>query len=142
VPRDGAPPMSALGFTPSANSGDGPGRPGSTSSVAVWIMPMLLYVAWIMIQCGRATGPSVIGKLAPRLPAGTFTLPGTTTVPSKLPFRRTSAPPAGAGEVSRTLPVAVVPPSATAGFNVSAESDGAGAGLAGGVSRSQHSGDV
>ena len=69
----------------------------------------------------------MIVKLALMLPAGTVTLWGVTTCPSMLPLRGTRAPPAGAGEVSVTVPVVVPSPRIPADARVSDER------LAGGV---------
>ena len=44
-------------------------------------------------------------------PAGTVTLGGVATSPSRLPLSGMTAPPAGAGAVRVTVPVVVVPPS-------------------------------
>src|SRR5262245_19710205 len=86
---------------------------------------------------GAFTCGAVIVKLALRLPAGTVTLGGVTTLPSMLPLRRTVAPPAGAGDVSVTVPVDVLPLGTAAGLSVSDDKLAAGAGLPGGVRRIQ-----
>jgi hypothetical protein len=48
-------------------------------------------------------------NVALRLPAGTVTLGGVITWPSMLPCKETTEPPAGAGEVSLTVPVTLLP---------------------------------
>src|SRR5262245_58852058 len=78
---------------------------------------------------GAFTCGAVIVKLALRLPAGTVTLGGVTTCPSMLPLSRTDAPPAGAGDVSVTVPVVVPSPRIWADASVSDERLGAGVGL-------------
>jgi len=61
-------------------------------------------------QCGAFTsGAEVVVKVALTLPAGTVTLGGVITWPSILPCKETTAPPAGAGEVSFTVPVTLLP---------------------------------
>ena len=71
------------------------------------------------------------------LPAGTVTLWGVTTCPSMLPLRRTRAPPAGAGEVSVTVPVVLPSPRMLADASVSDERLGGGSGLPAGIKVSQ-----
>src|SRR5262249_44267534 len=66
-------------------------------------------------------------------PAGTVTLPGVTTCPSELPLRRTNAPPAGAGDVSVTVPVVVPSPRIVSDASVSEERLGGGARPPGGT---------
>jgi hypothetical protein len=67
-------------------------------------------------------------KLALVAPAETVTAPGALAAPGLLLDSVTTAPPAGAGPVSVTVPVEFCPPATLAGFNVSEESVAAGAG--------------
>ena len=72
-------------------------------------------------------------KVALMLPAGTVTFGGVITWPSILPCKVTRAPPAGAAEVSLTVPVTVLPASTDGWLSVSDERLGAGVGLPAGV---------
>ena len=76
-------------------------------------------------------------KVALMLPAGTVTLGGVITWPSILPLRKTAAPPAGAGEVSRTVPVTMSPASTDDELRINEETLGGGVGLPGGVSNTE-----
>src|SRR5437870_12731659 len=78
-----------------------------------------------------ATAVVLIVKVAVVLAAGTVTLEGTLAA-ALLLESATCAPPAGAGPLSVTVPVDdCVPPVTLAGFNVSEETDGGGAGITG-----------
>src|SRR5262245_1308701 len=83
---------------------------------------------------GAFTCGAAMVKLAFELPAGTVTPAGVTTWPSMLPLRRTNAPPAGAGDVSVTVPVVVVSPRILAEASVNDDRLGGGSGLPGGNS--------
>ena len=64
-----------------------------------------------------ATPPVVMVKVADVLPAETVTLAGS--VAAGLPLERvTTAPPVGAGALSVTVPVGLVPPVTLVGFRV------------------------
>jgi hypothetical protein len=68
-------------------------------------------------------------KLALVAPAVTVTLEGTLAAPVLLLDSMTTAPPAGAGALSVTVPVEFcVPPTTLVGFNAREESVGAGGG--------------
>ena len=85
-------------------------------------------------QCVAHTSGAVIWKLALLLPAGTVMLAGVMTWPSILPCRITSAPPGGAGEVSVTVAVDVLPLAMRAGLSVNDERLGGDAAAPGGIS--------
>src|SRR5437867_12429494 len=74
-------------------------------------------------------------------PAGTVTFGGVTTCPSMLPLSQTSAPPAGAGDVSVTVPVVLPSPRILADVSVSDERLGAAGGLPAGNSVSPAPGE-
>ena len=65
-----------------------------------------------------ATANVVTVKLAEVCPAGTLTMPGTRAALKLLVARVTEIPPAGAGELRNTVPVAFVPPLTLAGVIV------------------------
>jgi hypothetical protein len=58
-------------------------------------------------------------------------------MPSKLPFKNTTAPPAGAGEVSVTVPVTVVPARMDDELSAREERLGGGGELPGGVTTTE-----
>ena len=70
----------------------------------------------------------VIGKVAAVVPAGTVTVDGTLAFVGLLLDRAITSPPAGAGAVIVTVPVALDPPLTLEGFTVSEDNAGAGAG--------------
>src|SRR5439155_4123522 len=74
-------------------------------------------------------------------PAGTVTFGGVTTCPSMLPLSQTSAPPAGAGDVSVTVPVVLLSPRILADVGVRDERLGAAGGLPAGNRVSQAAGE-
>jgi hypothetical protein len=64
------------------------------------------------------TGNVVTVKLADVCPPGTFTTPGTLATDKLLVASVTEIPPAGAGELKNTVPVAFVPPLTLVGLIV------------------------
>src|SRR5262249_24014465 len=76
-------------------------------------------------------------KPALMLPAGTVTFCGVTTWPSMLPLSRTTAPPAGAGPVSVTVPVVLLSPRMTLLASERSARLGAGAGLPAGITATE-----
>jgi hypothetical protein len=65
-----------------------------------------------------ATANVVTVKLAEVCPPGTLTMPGTLAAAALLVESVTEIPPAGAGELRNTVPVAFVPPLTLAGVIV------------------------
>ena len=65
-----------------------------------------------------ATANVVTVKLAEVCPPGTLTMPGTVAAAALLVESVTEIPPAGAGELRNTVPVAFVPPLTLAGVIV------------------------
>jgi hypothetical protein len=80
---------------------------GVTVSVAVRTTPPALAV--ILTGVEEVTAEVVIGNVAVVAPAGTVTPAGTVAVPLLLDSA-TAKPPAGAADVSLTVPVALLPP--------------------------------
>ena len=66
----------------------------------------------------EATGLVVAVKVAVVAPAGTVTDAGTWAAAVLLDVNATTAPPAGAGSLSVTVPVEGLPPSTDAGFTL------------------------
>jgi hypothetical protein len=75
-----------------------------------------LHVAEMLAEVVAPTEDVLIGNVPVIDPAPTVTLAGTTAAASLL-YRVTTAPPAGAGPVSVTVPVAEAPPVRLAGLN-------------------------
>jgi hypothetical protein len=90
---------------------------GITVIVAVTETPPR--VAVIVALVTAATGKVMIGIVVDVDPAGTVTVPGTTTAPS-LDVTETTLPPVGAGPLIVTVPVEVKPPITEFGEMVSA----------------------
>ena len=90
---------------------------------------MLLYEAVIVAEVDITTIDVLTVKVALVLPAETVTLEGTLAA-ALLLESVTSAPPAGAGPLSVTVPVGdCVPPTTLVGLNVSEETVGRGGGV-------------
>jgi len=65
-----------------------------------------------------ATANVVTVKLAEVCPPGTLTMPGTVAADELLVARVTEIPPVAAGELRKTVPVALVPPGTVVGLIV------------------------
>lgn len=96
------------------------------ANVALLATP--LYEAVMVTEIFLLTGNVVIGKVAVVAPAFTTIAVGTLAFVGLLLARAIIIPPAGAGAVSVTAPVALAPPLTPAGFTVSEDRAGAGAG--------------
>jgi hypothetical protein len=103
---------------------------GLTVRVAVRVTPPALAV--IVTGVDAVTALVAIAKVALVAPCATDTPAGT--VAAALPLdRETAKPPAGAADVSVTVPCEDVPPVTLAGFTATVESDAGGGGAGGGV---------
>src|SRR5262249_54834269 len=91
-------------------------------------------------KCGWLTCGAVMVNVAVVLPAGTGAVFGVSNWRSMVPLSRTTAPPAGAGPVSVTVPVVVFPPRTELLASERTERLGAGAGLPAGINAIQVSG--
>jgi hypothetical protein len=89
---------------------------GFTTSVAVRLTPS---VAVMVTEVPAVTVLVVMVNVADVLPAGTFTLAGTTAAAVLLLCNETAAPPVGAAADSVTVPVEFAPPVTDVGFKVS-----------------------
>jgi len=124
TPRTEPPAVVDVGLMPNASSDGIAGTSGSTRRTAPCSpLSLLPYDAWIIPHWLKFASLVVTVNDALRLPAGTV----TCCVPLLLPVTWTDAPPAGAGPVSVTVPVADVPPTTAGDVNVTVERLGAGA---------------
>ena len=119
-------------FVPGANRAsaaglisDGAGSPcggvgdGGAPAVTVKLAETVVSKNAVMVtDVLFATVKVVTVKLADVCPAGTLTTPGTVATDKLLVASVTEAPPAGAGELRNTVPVAFVPPLTLAGVIV------------------------
>src|SRR5438128_753700 len=96
-------------------------------SVAVLALP--LYEAEMTAEVFEGAVPVETVKLADDVPAATVTFGGTAASAGLELASSTSAPPAGAGPESVTVPVEVEPPVTVDGLSVSDESLGGGGGV-------------
>ena len=87
-----------------------------------------LYEAVMVTVIFLLTGNVVMGKVAIVAPAFTTIAVGTLAFVGLLLVRAITIPPAGAGAVSVTMPVALIPPLTPAGLTVSEDRAGDGAG--------------
>ena len=119
VPVEGLPPTTLVGATPSELN---PTASGVTVRGAVRVTPP--YTAEIVTAVEPDTGLVVTANVALVAPAATVTLAGTLAAEMLLLDNDTSAPPAGAGPLSVTVPVERLPPTTLEGFTVSEVSTG------------------
>jgi hypothetical protein len=102
---------------------DGAGRPGvgegGVPAVTVRLAETVVsYNAVMVTNVLFATANVVTVKLAEVCPPATLTIPGTRATLALLVASVTEIPPAGAGELRNTVPVAFVPPATLAGVIV------------------------
>src|ERR1044071_7202097 len=123
-------------FVPGANRAsaaglisEGAGRPGvgeaegvgegGAPAVTVRLAEVVVSKNAVMVtNVLFATANVVTVKLAEVCPPGTLTMPGTVATARLLVESVTEIPPAGAGELRNTVPVAFVPPVTLAGVIV------------------------
>jgi hypothetical protein len=103
---------------------------GVTVRVAVRVVPPALAV--IVTGVDAVTALVAIAKVALVAPCATVTPTGTVAA-ALLLDRETMNPPAGAGDVSVTVPCDEDPPATLAGFTATVKSDAGGGGSGGGV---------
>jgi hypothetical protein len=111
VPVEGLPPTTLDGFTPNELN---PTATGVTVRGAVRVTPP--YTAEIVTAVEPDTGLVVTGNVALVAPAATVTLDGTVAANVLSLLSDTTAPPAGAGPLSVTVPVEGLPPTTLDGF--------------------------
>src|SRR5215475_12035998 len=103
-----------VGVGEAGGVGDG-GAPAVTVRLAeVVVSKNAVMVASVLFD----TTNVVTVKLAEICPPGTLTMPGTVATDELLVARVTEMPPAGAGELKNTVPVALVPPRTLVGVIV------------------------
>ncbi len=117
VPVEGFPPTTLDGLLDTEDS-----EGGFTVSVADRVAPP--YKADIVTAVVLATGFVEIVNVAPEAPAATVTVAGTTAAATLPLDSDTTAPPAGAGPVSVTVPVEVLPPATPVGLTLREEIPG------------------
>ena len=110
VPADVPPPNTDVGLR-LTDVGDG----AVTVKGTLRVEP---YVAEMLRAAALATGVVVTVNVAVIAFAATVTFAGTCAAPVLLLDRAITAPPVGAGAVSVTVPVEIVPPTTEAGFTV------------------------
>ena len=113
--------------------GDGGGGVGDGAAPAVTVRLAEVVVsrnAVIVTDVLFPTANVVTVKLADVCPPGTLTMPGTVATDKLLVARVTEIPPAGAGELRNTVPVALVPPRTLVGLIVIDRSSGGAFGSA------------
>jgi len=122
VPVEGAPPVTALGFSVSEVRAAPEGGVGVTVSEAVccWVPPD--WDAEIVTVVELATAMVVTWNVAIVLPAGTVMLGGTEATDVALLAREITVPPLGAALLRVTLPVEGLPPFTLVGFKVKEDS--------------------
>lgn len=98
---------------------------GVTVRVADFVRPPAWAVIVTVVDVVTALVP--IGKFTPLAPAGTVTLAGTVAA-APLLLRATASPPAGAADVSDTVPCAAAPPVTLAGVSDTVDNDAAAGG--------------
>lgn len=106
VPIEAVPPVTAVGFSVNDET---IGDASTVTLVAAVVASGKVALSVTLDSVFVAT--EVIAKVALVVPAGTSTLVGTTTNAGALLLSITFAPPAGAGALSCSVPVADVPPS-------------------------------
>lgn len=131
VPWAPEPPVTLAGLTETLCSaaGGGAAAAGVTVSVPVRVVP--LYEAVMTTAVLAATGEVVIVKSPVKPVDGTVTVAGTAATPGLLLERETTAPVAGAGVLSTTVPNDESPPTTVAGLMLIDESVAAGGGACG-----------
>src|SRR5262249_6275190 len=139
VPVLPAPPATLAGLTVSVDK-VGAGGTGFTVNTAVRVTPPKL--AEMVGAVEAVTVDVAIVKVALVAPAATVTLAGTVATALEL-LRLTTAPPAGAPEVSVTVPCDELPPTTELGARLTADrlATGGGGGAACGVTRREAEND-
>src|SRR5262249_4042079 len=112
--------MSDGAVRPGVGEGGGVGvGEGGAPAVTVRLAEVVVSKNAVMVTTVLfATANVVTVKLAEVCPAGTLTTPGTVAAAALLVASVIEIPPAGAGELRNTVPVAFVPPLTLAGVIV------------------------